>query len=104
MKLRGELGTTQFLSRKMTLTLSELRPVVLESAVARIVEYTLMTNSKELLSVKKILRERTAVILPRDPVLQIAEARRAYPQASASLASRREANYRIRKSYPNLWW
>jgi hypothetical protein len=35
-------------------------------------------------------------------VLQIAEARRAYPQASASLASRREANYRIRKSYPNL--
>jgi hypothetical protein len=67
MKLRGELGTTQFLSRKMTLTLSEFRPAVLESAVVRIVEYTLMTNSKELLSAKKILRERTAVILPREP-------------------------------------
>jgi hypothetical protein len=43
--------------------------MVLESAVARTVEYTLMTKSKDLPSTKKILRGRAVVILPRDPVV-----------------------------------
>jgi hypothetical protein len=53
----------------MTLTLLGCRPVVLESADVRIVEYILMTNSKDVLSTKTILQEKTVVVLSRDSTI-----------------------------------